>query len=64
MPGETRTITKEQHKRNLVDQAVLNLLDLGEESDEKGDLDSDEEDLLNEGIDPDLDMYVIFSQYF
>ena len=47
-----------------MDQAVLNLLDLGEESDEKGDLDSDEEDLLNEGIDPDLDMYVIFSQYF
>ena len=32
------------------------LMESDDKSDEKGDLDTDEEELINEGLDPDLDL--------
>ena len=39
----------------MFQKEILDLLSFVDESDENGDLDSGEEDMLNEGIDPTID---------
>ena len=41
-------------KRYTCEEVLAVLMESDDESDEKGDLDTDEEELINEGLDPDF----------
>ena len=42
-------------KRYSCAEVLAAVMESGDESEERGDLDSDEEEIINEGLDPDLD---------
>ena len=59
---EKKTNVMECPSRRYGEEEVLDLLSCIDESDENGDLDSGDEEMLNEGIDPTIDNVFYFLQ--